>query len=140
MRFTTPDEGPDAGPLPLLSQFEKSDVVRLAEAAMLGIAVILCLLMVFRPMVLRIALAQPKLAGALAGTGADAMLEDGSTGAAMASLPGSPIAAPDTMMRLANVEGDLSAASLKRVAELATAHPEETLAMVRNWISSDIDQ
>ena len=140
MRFAALDEGPDAGPLPLLSQFEKADVVRLAEAAMLGIAVILCLLMVFRPMVLRIALAQPKLAGALAGAGADAMLDDSGDGAAMASLPASPIAAPDTMMRLANVEGNLSAASLKRVAELATAHPDETLAMVRHWISSDEDR
>ena len=140
MRFAAPDEGPDAGPLPLLSQFEKADVVRLAEAAMLGIAVILCLLMVFRPMVLRIALAQPKLAGALAGAGADAMLDDSGDGAALASLAASPLAAPGPQMRLAHVEGNLSAASLKRVAELATAHPDETLAMVRHWISSDEDR
>ena len=41
------------------------------------------------------------------------------------------------MMRLANVDGDLNVASIRRVAELASAHPDETLAMVRNWIASE---
>jgi flagellar M-ring protein FliF len=145
MRFTAPEEGPEAAALPLWAQFDKADVVRLIEAGLLTLAVILCLLMVFRPMVLRIALAQPQLLAAGAGgvaidglTGVDAALEDGAPRpAGSAALPG---AAAEEVMRLANVEGELRVASLRRVADLVAAHPDETLAMVRNWITPDNDR
>ncbi len=145
MRFTTPDEGPEAAPLPIWAQFDKSDVVRLAEAGLLAGAVILCLLTVFRPMVLRIALAQPQLlaagAGGMAldgGVAMDATSADGvQRGADGRALP---VSESDELMRLANVEGELRVASLRRVADLVSSHPDETLAMVRNWITPEQDR
>jgi flagellar M-ring protein FliF len=139
MRFTALEEGPDAPALPIWAQFDKADLIRLIEAGLLTLAVILCLLMVFRPMVLRIALAQPRLLPAGAGADSlaamDATLEDAPPKLAGGTGP----AAGDTeeLMRLANVEGELRVASLRRVADLVAAHPDETLAMVRNWITPE---
>lgn len=140
MRFAAPEDAPDALALPLWAQFDKSDVMRLAEAALLAMAVIVCLTTVFRPMVLRLALAHPNLAGAVAGGPAiDALLDDGGHGpAAAAALPAAATNdEPDELMRLANVEGDLRVASVRRVTDLVSAHPEATLALVRTWISPE---
>ncbi len=141
MRFTVPDEGADAAALPIWAQLDKGDLIRLAEAGLLALAVILCLLLVFRPMVLRIALAQPRLAGALAGaagSAADVSL-NGTGDGALPNGTGAPaLEGPDGgLTRLANVEGELKVESLRRVADLVAAHPEETLAMVRGWITPD---
>ena len=138
MRFTATEEGPEAPAIPVWAQFNKSDIVRLIEAGLLTLAVVLCLLMVFRPMVLRIALAQPRLAAAgaqgLEGAAADATLEG--TAAELAAANALP-APGDELTRLANVEGELRVASLRRVADLVTSHPDETLAMIRNWIAPE---
>ena len=141
MRFAAgADDASDLPPLPFWSQFEKADLIRLAEAALLAAAVIVCLLMVFRPMVLRLTLAQPQLAGAGAGGAATALPGGASADMAMAGPGGAAAALPDDsndLMRLANVEGELRASSLRRVTDLATAHPEATLALVRNWIAPE---
>ena len=145
MRFTVPEEGPEAAAQPIWAQFDKSDIVRLVEAGLLTLAVILCLAFVFRPMVLRIALAQPQLAGpGGAAIGADGSLalagsEPHDAIAGAAGVPALPGAAqvPDELVRMANVEGELRIASLRRVADLVSAHPDETLSMVRNWIVPD---
>ena len=145
MRFTAAEEGPEAAALPIWAQFDKADIVRLTEAALLTLTVILTLAFVFRPMVLRIALAQPQLAGA----GGAMMGPDGSVAlagsephgaipgaAGVPALPGKPNS-QDELVRIANVEGELRVASLRRVADLVSAHPDETLAMVRGWIMPD---
>ena len=145
MRFTVPEEGPEAAAQPIWAQLDKSDIVRLVEAGLLTLAVILCLAFVFRPMVLRIALAQPQLAGpGGAAIGADGSLalagsEPHDAIAGAAGVPALPGAAqvPDELVRMANVEGELRIASLRRVADLVSAHPDETLSMVRNWIVPD---
>ena len=117
--------------------------MRLIEAGLLALAVILCLLMVFRPLVLRIAMAQPKLAGAVAGVaGADATLEGSTPDAIAGGLPGTAAISADAneLVRLANVEGELRVASLRRVTDLVASHPDETLAMVRNWLTHEEDR
>ena len=45
--------------------------------------------------------------------------------------------AEDGVMRLANVEGELRVASLRMVADLVSAHPDETLSMIRTWIAPE---
>ena len=69
MRFAMPEDGADAAAVPIWAQFDKADLVRLIETVLAAFAVLVVLLAVFRPMVLRIALAQPRLAGAMAGGG-----------------------------------------------------------------------
>jgi flagellar M-ring protein FliF len=139
MRFTAPEEGPDSPAVPIWAQLDKADVIRLTEAGLLTLAVLVCLLLVFRPMVLRIALAQPQLVGGGGVSdslgGLDALLEDGSPN--LAGSRSSSVADTEELMRLTNVEGELRVASLRRVTDLVAAHPDETLAMVRNWITPE---
>jgi flagellar M-ring protein FliF len=153
MRFTVPEDGPEAAALPIWAQFDKADLVRLIEGVLLTLAVVLCLTKVLRPMVLRIAVAQPgMLAAAIAGAPGAAALNAGTEDGAALQGPGVPgkaapgmgatasgaaSSAAEEVMRLANVEGELRVASLRRVSELVSTHPDETLAMVRSWIAPD---
>ena len=151
MRFNLPEDGGETAAVPIWAQFEKADLVRLIETGLAALAVLVLLLAVFRPMVLRIALAQPRLAGALAGGGADGVAAaalGGGVAADGAALPapdgstmiGDATGTADGVVRLANVEGELRVASLRRVADLVSAHPDETLSMIRTWITPDDDE
>ena len=144
MRFTTPEEIPEPASLPVWARLGTNDLVRLAEAGMLALAVILCLALVLRPMVLRLAVAGPQGASAAAvGMGAPT-LEAGAMPTADA-LPGTANALAaahpdDEMMLMANVEGELRAASIRRVGELVEKHPEATLSMIRSWVATEDDR
>ena len=39
------------------------------------------------------------------------------------------------MVQLSNVEGAMRTASIKRVAALVEARPDESVAMLRNWLA-----
>ena len=137
MRFTAPDEAAEAASTPSWARLDKSDLVRLAEAGILALAIIACLALVLRPMVLRLALAAP---AALAGPAAGALAAPQSVDSSM-ELPGSDVPRiegdSDSMVRLTNVEGELRATSIRKVTELMDRHPEASLAMLRGWIVAD---
>jgi flagellar M-ring protein FliF len=40
-------------------------------------------------------------------------------------------------VNLANVEGQVRATSLRRIAEMAEKSPEETLAIMRGWMARE---
>jgi flagellar M-ring protein FliF len=40
-------------------------------------------------------------------------------------------------LHLANVEGQLRASSIRRIAGIVEKHPEETLAIVRGWMAEE---
>ena len=147
MRFTGIEDAPEPAALPVWARLGTADLVRLAEAALLALAVVLCLALVLRPMVLRLALAGPQAgaSGSIAAA-AGALAAAGSVAADGTALPGTAAAHAlatavvdegDDMMRLANVEGELRAASIRRVAELVERHPEASLAMIRGWIAPE---
>ncbi len=152
MRFTGIEDAPEPAALPVWARLDKADLVRLAEAGLLAVAVVLCMALVLRPMVLRVALAGAQggagggadggAAGAIVGSGPAALAASGAGGGA-AALPGAEHGhepGEDDMMRLANVEGELRAASIRRVAELVEKHPEASLAMIRGWIAPEDDR
>ena len=145
MRFTAPEDVPELAALPAWAQFDKSDLVRLTEGGLLAIAVVLCLLLVLRPMVLRLTLAGPgaALAGPAGAAGASAAMlraQGNSEQAGTALTPiGEDAIEAETMMQIANVEGTLRASSLRKVSELVKQHPEASLAMIRNWIGPEGD-
>jgi flagellar M-ring protein FliF len=76
----------------------------------------------------------------------------GSTpGAAAGALPGSlpgqidgpdenNLIADESMITINNVEGQLRASSVRRVAELVDKHPDETLAIMRGWMQAEEDR
>ena len=149
MRFASGEESPAAERGGVLGvKLEKSDLMRLAETLLFGLIALLGLLLVLRPMVLRLTTLQPALAGSAAAL---------TSGVSTASLPGgSPLAlggpgmagelgAPgvagliedESMMNIANIEGQMRASSLRRIAWLVEKHPEETLAIVRGWMAEE---
>lgn len=143
---------------------EAADVTRMAQTAVVGLIAVLALLMVFRPMVLRVtALGKSALpasaAAALTGGGAMAIGADGTITAASLGLandvtrllegptsvqgggPGTSMAFAsdgggddENMVIVGNIEGQLRASSLRRLTELVEKHPEESLTIVRAWM------
>ncbi|HEY2616263.1 MAG TPA: flagellar basal-body MS-ring/collar protein FliF [Acetobacteraceae bacterium] len=140
MRFTTEDAAPasDSGGL-LGLQFDKADLLHLAQTALFGAIGVLALLLVLRPMVLRITSVAPV---ALAGGGGSLASLAGPVGPALPAPAAQAIAAgaplpmleDESMVNLAQIEGQMRASSLRRIGELVEKHPEETLSIVRGWM------
>jgi len=107
------------------------------------------LLLVLRPMVLRLTAPMSRLAalpgggaalpgGGTAADAAEAGALFGAAGPAGGELPllsGTAGALEDeSMVRIANIEGQLRASSIRRLGELIDKHPEESLSIVRSWM------
>ena len=43
----------------------------------------------------------------------------------------------ETMVSLANVEGQLKTSSLRQLSEMVERHPEESLSIMRGWLAQD---
>jgi len=152
LRFAATDDGGAAEPAGLFGlHLERADIVRLAETAMIGILALIALLLVLRPMVNRLTLttaggSMAALAGGLPDsfTGAIAM---GPGAAALAAPPGARLPGPagvpqledESMVMLANVEGQMRASSIRKVGELVERHPEETVNIMRGWLAEGTD-
>jgi flagellar M-ring protein FliF len=135
-------------------RLEKSDLMRLAQTALFGLIGLLALLMVLRPMISRITMLSPVAVGA-DGT---MSLTAGSV-AALGGPPGSPGAAgqpgatgqagalhsaavaglltDESMVNIAQIEGQMRASSLRKLSELVDKHPDETLTIMRGWMTQD---
>jgi flagellar M-ring protein FliF len=154
MRFTASDESvaPEQSGLFGL-RLEKSDLVRLAESGLLGLIGLVALLVVVRPMVIRLSgLAEP---ADTIGMEASFALASGAQLPALTGPPGSiaagpprlaqgaggrgPAAEPDDegMINIAHLDGQMRASSLRKIGELVEKHPDEALAMVRAWLSQE---
>ncbi|MGH7041607.1 MAG: flagellar basal-body MS-ring/collar protein FliF, partial [Acetobacteraceae bacterium] len=122
---------------------DKADVLRLAESAVVGLIGLLALLLVLRPMVLR--LTAPPLAGAgLPASGGGGALAVGGpsvlSGAASAPMqPGGELALleDESMVNVARIEGQIRASSIRRISEMAEKHPDETLSILRGWMAQE---
>ena len=121
-------------------QFDKADLLHLAQTALFGAIGVLALLLVLRPMVLRIT-----SVGACGDPAAAAVRWPRSPGRQGAALPGPsaqamaagappPLLEDESMVNIAQIEGQMRASSLRRIAELVEKHPEETLSIVRGWM------
>jgi flagellar M-ring protein FliF len=137
MRFTeTPDfsEAPDG----LFSlHLDKADLLSLAQSSILGVVVLLALLFIVRPMALRLT------AMGEAGGGNDDMLL-GSPDQRALPAPGglSPagaaaLLADESMIEMANIEGQLRASNIRKLAEMVEKHPDESLNIMRGWMSQE---
>jgi len=146
MRFAAEDVPTDAPGL-LGIGIEKPDLVRLAQTGIVGVLGILALLLVFRPMVARLTRlpGMEGTAGALAFAGAGggpgqvgletdgARLLEGPPGSAPRAVAAVP-EEDESMVNMANIEGQMRASSIRRLVELVDKHPEESLTIIRAWI------
>jgi len=104
----------------------KSDYFKIAEMAVLFVVGLLIVLMVLRPLATHALVPQP------------ARPEGGDTPA----LPGPEQTASgqlaevddENMIDLDRIEGKVKESSLKKISEIVENHPEEALAIIRNWL------
>lgn len=130
----TPEEEPFMG-------LGKSDIMKLIELAVLVIVALLAILLVFRPLITRLLApinvpgGMPQLAGpAGAALGPAAMGGAPQIGGAsgMQALPGPGMT--EQMIDIAQVDGQVSASSVKKVGEIVVKHPEEAVSIMRQWL------
>ena len=134
---------------------DKPDLMHLAQTALFGVIGLLALLLVLRPMVMRLtALAPSALAltdggdAALAGvggytgtippisspTGMAALAGPGASGAAVATAAQLE---DEAMISLHQIEGQMRASSLRKLTDIVGKHPDETLTIMRGWMAQE---
>jgi flagellar M-ring protein FliF len=116
---------PVAEPTGLLGmlQFTKDDVMYVIELAVMMLLGLVVMFMVIRPLVKRILASEPVPVAALPAPA------DGSADGQLL-VPTGP-----NMIDVAQVQGQVHAQSVHRVGELADRNPNETAAIIRQWLS-----
>jgi flagellar M-ring protein FliF len=115
---------PVSEPIGLLGmlQFTKDDVMYVIELAVMMLLGLVVMFMVIRPLVKRILAAEPLPPAPVPA------LTDGSDGQPL--VPTTP-----NLIDVAQVQGQVHAQSVHRVGELADRNPNETAAIVRQWLT-----
>jgi flagellar M-ring protein FliF len=124
---------PFAEPTGLLGmiQFTKDDLMYVIELGVMMLLGLVVQFMVIRPLVRRI-IASEEIA---APSGNMPALADGSAQGAGATAQNLVAGATAQMIDVAQVQGQVHAQSVHRVGELAERNPNETAAIVRQWLS-----
>lgn len=146
MRFQQAEAPADQPLLNMMFGFPKEDFMHLVEIlAMAGIGV-LVLLLVVRPLLNRV-LESANSLGQAAQENTNNLLAAGGNAAQLAGggmAPGGLLTgtvggdeeggALDQMIDIGRVEGRVKASSLRKISEIVEKHPEESVAILRNWI------
>ncbi|MBX6744557.1 MAG: flagellar M-ring protein FliF, partial [Acetobacteraceae bacterium] len=140
MRFV-PEDAPLAEPAGLFGLFTPAMLTRLAESALLALVALAAILLLGRPVVGRLSASlapQPALAAAPDGAAPAALPAAGSDGAALPQGT-DPAALPpaEGLVSLAHVEGQMRASSLQALVQLVESHPDESLSVLRRWLSPE---
>ncbi|MDO8839308.1 MAG: flagellar basal-body MS-ring/collar protein FliF [Parvibaculum sp.] len=118
-----------------------SDVMRIVEMAVVAILAIVAMLFVFRPLMTRLASASGRVSGgyALAGsagaqTVALGMAGDEDGNASAGALPAPEQSNENMMIDIAQVSGKVKQSSVRKIGELVTGHPDESISILRSWL------
>jgi flagellar M-ring protein FliF len=135
LRFAdAPSTAPIAEPSGFLGmlQFTKDDIMYFVELGVMMLLGLVVMFMVIRPLVKRI-LASDEVAAAISGvlSGPAASEAPAPAGAGQALIPGGAASAID----VATIQGQVHAQSVHRVGELAERNPNETVAIIRQWLT-----
>jgi len=106
-------------------QFTKDDVMYVIELAVMMLLGLVVMFMVIRPLVKRILASEPVPEVAQLPALADGTAEE-------------QLAGPQTAIDVAQIQGQVHAQSVHRVGELADRNPNETAAIVRQWLSEPV--
>ncbi|MDP1632257.1 MAG: flagellar basal-body MS-ring/collar protein FliF [Caulobacter sp.] len=137
------DEGGVTAEGGLLSGFDKNDIMRAVELAVLAIIAILLVLFGVRPMLKGLVGGggghMPVLSGP--GGGATRMVATPDGGSMQISVDpqtGEPLALPgpdlDQRIDIARIEGQVRASSVKRVSDFVDKNPEDSVSILRSWL------
>ena len=145
IKFPQPeDQGLEKQGLP--SGFDKNDIMRVAELGVLAVVALLILLFAVRPFIKNLSAPAPgqiALPGPAGGQPVTRLvtLSDGTQQQVVVDQSGEPIAIAgpassdiDQRIDIAKIEGQVKASSIKRVSEFVEKHPDESVAILRNWL------
>jgi len=132
-----PAVAPFSEPAGLLAmmQFTKDDVMYVIELGVMMLLGLVVMFLVVRPLVKKV-LSSEEMAALTAAVTAPS----GEGGAAVAAPAGQALLAGNATAHLidvAQVQGQVHAQSVHRVGELAERNPNETVAIVRQWLGED---
>jgi len=136
VRFDHGEQEGTAAGLPLLN-FDKNDMMRMAELGVLLVMAALVVFFVVRPLLSTAAgggrsVGLPMLAGAGAGAGGGSgPLTVGEAQGAVVKA-GLPMA--DPRIDIAKIEGAVKVSSVRQVSEFVDNHPEESVSILRAWL------
>jgi flagellar M-ring protein FliF len=139
-------EGPQVAPIAEptgflgMLQFTKDDVMYVIELGVMMLLGLVVLFMVVRPLVKKI-LSSEEIAALTAAVTAPA-LEDNSAQTAAAGAPGALIPGINSTAHaidVAQIQGQVHAQSVHRVGELAERNPNETVSIIRQWLSEPVE-
>jgi flagellar M-ring protein FliF len=138
LRFAEVAGQPIAEPAGWLSflQFTKSDVMHWIELLVMLLLGLIVVLMVVRPLVRRILSTdepreqQATIAAALAEGDMQTAIAAGATADDIKAVPNQTA----KMIDIAQVQGQVHAQSVQKVAELAERNPNETVSIIRTWL------
>ncbi len=132
--------------------FERADLLDAAEVLTVAVMIILVVLLILQPMVGRLLATEgPKLDEAgmpenelLPGMQMNpALMGPGMSGGGGMTGPDGEYIPPelsddsDSLIDVQKVEGRVKASSLKKVEDIVTAYPEETVGVLRNWMTQE---
>ncbi len=148
MAFAASDFFDEALPDDSIMGFERADLLGLAETLALSLVAVLALLVVFRPLITHFAAAAKTAGNNAASNAADDMppllagqMPQPQLAGPAGMLTGGP--APmgggelDSMIDMTSVEGKVKASSVQKISELVTNHPNETVSVIRQWMSQE---
>jgi len=145
MRFAEPPEIIGESGVLFLG-LTKADLFHIGEPSLFAIVAILGILLVVRPMVNNILKPrQTPEQAMLSGPGAQGALPPpagmvmGADGVAMMPSPDGTSMIPvieddETMIDISQVEGRVRISSMRKIGEIVDSHPEEAVAILRNWM------
>lgn len=148
VRFNHNADALGAGAKKSMFDFDKNDLMRAAEMAVLMLVAVLTIFLVARPLLKFINggtagnfLLAANSGGQLAmpaGTGAaqQMAMAAGSSPLSISGGGGSmvPVQEQDQRIDIARIEGQVKASSVKKVSEFVDRHPEESLSILRGWL------
>jgi len=121
----------------------KDDYFKIAEIIIFGIVALLVVMLVLRPLVSRaLSIAQAQAEAVAAARTAQIEAERAQQAALSApkGADGQPLSLTaeedesDSMIDMAQVEGRVRASSVKKIGDIVDKHPDEALAIMRNWL------
>jgi flagellar M-ring protein FliF len=127
--------------------FARSDIMSMAETLALSIVAVLVILLVLRPLALHFAgSGRQGGKGGLSAQEETALLPGGQAPQAQLTGPGGmqgmggAAANPselESMIDMGSVDGKVKASSVQKISDLVTSHPNETVSVIRQWMSQE---
>jgi flagellar M-ring protein FliF len=143
MPFTSVDM-PDVGTDSTLFGFDRSQLLQTAEMVMLAVMGILVILLVLKPIMTSLFQAQK----AAIEEARNEMLIAQNSGPAVGQTPALTGPSPaeieqriqqeeDSLIDMNAVEGKVKASTVRKVGDIVSNHPNETVSIIRNWMTQE---